>query len=189
MADMKVRRVSVGMLATNCYVAWLPGRDDCVVIDPGADAERIRKAMDGKHLAAVLLTHGHFDHMGAADELLREGGELIVHEADAVMLRDPALNVSWMIGASVTVSAVPRTVREGDTLELAGMTFTVLHTPGHTPGCVCYACEDVLFTGDTVMGAGCGRTDLPGGDDEAMEQSLARLAGLRSRYTMLGGHG
>ena len=189
MGETSIRRVCVGMLGTNCYIVSDPERDDCVVIDPGAEPERIRRAMDGKKLAAILLTHGHFDHIGAVDALMGSDTVLVIHEADAAMPGDTTLNVSWMIGETVTAQKPTRTVREGDDLTLAGLTFTVLHTPGHTPGCACYACGDVLFTGDTVMGAGCGRTDLPGGDDEAMSRSLARLAPLRARYTMLGGHG
>lgn len=186
---MQIRRVQVGMLGTNCYVVSMPNRDDCVVIDPGADAEKIRQAMGEKKLSAVLLTHGHFDHMSAADDLVTAGVQLYIHEQDAAMLQDPALNVSWMIGEQVTVQAAPISVSEGDTIEAAGLTFTVLHTPGHTAGSCCYACGDVLFTGDTVMGMGCGRTDLPTGSEEAMMTSLHRLQKMQGTTTMLGGHG
>lgn len=189
MPELDIRRIQVGMLDTNCYLVSLHGRDDCVLVDPGDDPARIRRAMGGKKLAAILLTHGHFDHIAAVDSLMEDGTQLVIHKNDAAMLRDPVCNVSWMIEAHTVVNAAPHTVREGDTVEAAGMTFAVLHTPGHTPGCVCYACENVLFTGDTVMGAGCGRTDLPGGNEDEMDRSLARLAALRGQYTMLGGHG
>lgn len=189
MGDMQVRCIRVGMLATNCYLVTREGSDACVVIDPGAEAERIRAAMGGKKLAAILLTHGHFDHIGAVDALMAADTALVIHEADAAMLRDPELNVSWMVNRDLCVESQPQCVREGDEITFAGLTFKVLHTPGHTPGCVCYACDDTLFTGDTVMGMGCGRTDLPGGSDEEMDASLRRLNGIRDQYTMLGGHG
>lgn len=189
MRDFDVRCIQVGMLGTNCYIVSRADRDDCIVIDPGADAKRIRAAVGDRTITAILLTHGHFDHIGAVAELMASGTELIVHKADADMLGDTTLNVSWMINRTITAPKATRLVDEGDTLDYAGLTLTVLHTPGHTPGCVCYACGDVLFTGDTVMGMGCGRTDLPGGDDDQMEQSLCRLSPLRSKYQMLGGHG
>lgn len=187
--DLRIHRVSVGLLGTNCYLLYRLGRDDCIVIDPGADPGRIRAAAGERRIAAILLTHGHFDHIGAVDALLEDGCELVVHPLDADMLRDPALNASWMVNDTVTCARATRLAGEGEKLTYAGVTLRVLHTPGHTPGSVCYEADDILFSGDTVFAMGYGRTDLPGGSDEEMEASLRRLAPLLRDHTLYGGHG
>ena len=188
-ATQHILPLTVGELATRCYVLWLEGRDDCLVIDPGAEAETIRRACGGKRIAAILLTHGHFDHIGAVRELMAEDTVLAVHRLDAPLLSDPQANVSWMLGRSVTAPAPTRLLEEGDEVEAAGMTLQVLHTPGHTPGGACYQAEDALFTGDTMFHAGYGRTDLPGGSDAELGRSLHRLYPLARKYTVYPGHG
>lgn len=188
---LQIRRVTVGPLAlrTQCYVLWREGRADCVVIDPGDEPERIRQALDGKHLAAILLTHGHFDHIGAVGALAGEDTEIIIHRLDAPLLSDPERNVSAMVRRRITAPMATRLVEEGDRVEAAGIAFTVLHTPGHTPGSVCYQTEHALFTGDTLFAQGWGRTDLPGGDELAMQRSLRRLAPLAGQCAVYPGHG
>lgn len=187
-ATQHILPLTVGELATRCYVLWLEGRDDCLVIDPGAEAETIRRACGGKRIAAILLTHGHFDHIGAVRELMAEDTVLAVHRLDAPLLSDPQANVSWMLGRSVTAPAPTRLLEEGDEVEAAGMTLQVLHTPGHTPGGVCYALGENLFTGDTMFDRGYGRTDLPGGDEAALIRSLRRLTSLRRTCRIFAGH-
>lgn len=187
-ATQHILPLTVGELATRCYVLWLEGRDDCLVIDPGAEAETIRRACGGKRIAAILLTHGHFDHIGAVRELMAEDTVLAVHRLDAPLLSDPQANVSWMLGRSVTAPAPTRLLEEGDEVEAAGMTLRVLHTPGHTPGGVCYALGENLFTGDTMFDRGYGRTDLPGGDEAALIRSLRRLTSLRRTCRIFAGH-
>lgn len=184
-----VKEITVGMLGTCCYLVWREGREDCVVIDPGAEPERIRQAAQGKRIAAVLLTHGHFDHIGGAAGLKAEGCDVVIHRLDAPMLTDPQLNASWMIGQPVTAPEADVLVREGDTIDYAGVTFTVLHTPGHTPGGACYLAEDRLFTGDTLFQYGYGRTDLPGGSAAELGRSLQRLYPLARQYAIYPGHG
>ena len=186
---IRVVQLPVGMLGTNCYIISMDGRDDCVVVDPGGDAERILSACEGKSIAAILLTHGHFDHMAAAGELMHSGCELVIHASDAPMLKDPGLNVSWMIGQHITAPAPTKTVAEGDHVTFAGMDFRVHHTPGHTPGGVCYELGDRLFTGDTLFHDGYGRTDLPGGDAGQLYDSLRRIMPMRGDHTIYCGHG
>lgn len=187
-ATQHILPLTVGELATRCYVLWLEGRDDCLVIDPGAEAETIRRACGGKRIAAILLTHGHFDHIGAVRGLMAEDTVLAVHRLDAPLLGDSQANVSWMLGRSVTAPAPTRLLEEGDEVEAAGMTLRVLHTPGHTPGGVCYALGENLFTGDTMFDRGYGRTDLPGGDEAALMRSLRRLTPLRRTCRIFAGH-
>ena len=188
-ATVHILPVAVGALATRCYVLWLDGRDDCLLIDPGAEAERIRAACGGKHIAAILLTHGHFDHIGGVEGLMGPDTDLVIHRLDAPMLKNPETNVCWMIGETITAPEATVLVRDGDVISFAGIDFTVLHTPGHTPGGACYQAEDALFTGDTMFHAGYGRTDLPGGSDAELGRSLHRLYPLARKYTVYPGHG
>ena len=176
-------------MGENCWILSAPDRDDCLLIDPGDDAEEIRAAMGNRKLAAILLTHGHFDHIGAVRDLAEPDMEILIHEKDAPMLADPRLNASRLIGEAITAPAATRTFTDGEVLTLAGITLQVVHTPGHTPGSSCFLCGDVLFTGDTVMGGGVGRTDLPGGSETQLRASLQRLMPLLSTHTVCGGHG
>lgn len=161
-----LKAISVGPLATQCYIAAPEDGSACCVIDPGANAKQLLSACGGKTIAAILLTHGHADHIGAVGELMKQapGAALIVPEGDADFLGDTYLNCSdFLPGGPCTAPEATRLVRDGDTIEAAGLTFTVLHTPGHTPGSSCYRLDKDLFTGDTLFHYGYGRTDLPGG--------------------------
>ena len=188
MPALDILTIPVGQLATQCYLVSLPERDDCIVIDPGAEPERIRAALQKKRLAAILLTHGHFDHIGAVSALMDADTPLYIHALDAPMLADPKLNLCRMIGQTITAPPANHLLQEGDLVQAAGIILTVLHTPGHTPGSVCYRAGDVLFTGDTLFRHECGRCDLEGGDFSAMLRSLKRLSELEGDYKVLPGH-
>ena len=192
---MRIDELTVGPVQTRCYLLSEEDGQECIVIDPGDEAARIRKAAGNRKIAAILLTHGHFDHIGAVRELYhselrtqdpdQQNGaagqnesypRIIIHELDAPMLSDPVLNAGMgLLRQRITAPEPTDRVKEGDELELAGLKVKVLHTPGHTPGSVCYLIDGELFTGDTVFDFGWGRTDLPGGNESDMAASLRRL--------------
>ena len=178
---MEMLAMCVGSFRTNCYMLWQG--EECVLVDPGFEPEQILEQVlcKGKKVAAILLTHGDFDHVGGVKHIAAETGcPVYIHEAD---IRLPSRHTDGQIYHTHTYD-------EGDVLEIAGMTFRVLHTPGHTPGCVCLLCGDVMLSGDTLFAGTCGRTDLmPYGDPGQMRRSLARLKDLEGDYAVFPGHG
>ena len=184
---MKIETVTVGTLDTNCYVLQAEGSDAVIVIDPGAEAERILSVIGKRRIAGVLLTHGHFDHTGALNAFA--GVPVLIHAADAPMLSDPRLSAGEMNGDIASRPAASAFVSDGQLLELGGLRIGVLHTPGHTPGSVCYRIDDSLFTGDTLFHRGYGRTDLPGGSFSDLVQSLRRLLRIPEDLPFYPGHG
>jgi glyoxylase-like metal-dependent hydrolase (beta-lactamase superfamily II) len=196
-----------GPLAANCYVAAPGSGADCVVVDPGQDALPGLTALLAEHgltPAAVLLTHGHFDHVWSAAEVGDAHGVPVhIHPADRPLLTDPAKGVDPALAARLAdllggPPAEPARVAEvgdGDVLSFAGLEFTVAHAPGHTPGSVVYALPgggdpDVLFTGDLLFAGSVGRTDFPGGDPAALLDSVDRVCLSRPDAThVLPGHG
>lgn len=185
---LRKKVLTVGMIQTCCYILWNEEEEGCIVIDPGAEPEKIRAACEGRPIQAILLTHGHFDHIGAVRALAAEGTEIVIHALDAPMLADPEMNASWLIGRSVTAPTATRLVADGDEAAYAGVTLKVMHTPGHTPGSVCYDAGNWLFTGDTMFLQGYGRTDLPGGNEEELVQSLRKLRTKLGNCQIFPGH-
>ena len=177
---MKLHRLTVGPLQTNCYlVADESGA--CAVIDPGDEPEKILTYAreHGLRICAVLLTHGHFDHVGGVRAIAQATAcPVWMHEKDLTLR------------TAMTVAAPYYTdfYAEGDEVAVGSLRFLVMETPGHTPGSVCLLCENTLFTGDTLFAGSCGRTDL-GGNAQDMRRSLARLAAIRENYTVCPGHG
>ncbi len=189
---MQVTYLSVGDLGTNCCFAY-DDAGNAVVIDPAAEAQRLLNIVKENNLSvhAILLTHAHFDHILAADTLREAtGAPLCVGAEDATMLADARKNLSGLIYPFGEVSLIAdRLLREGDTVSFGTETLTVLETPGHTPGSVCYVGDGVLFAGDTLFAGSIGRTDLPGGDMRVLRRSLERLVALEEDYAIYAGHG
>ena len=178
---LNIETYPLGSYQTNCYIVYRDDSPDCIVIDPGYEPETVLLAVKRlkKNLAAILLTHGHFDHVGAVKDLVAETDcKVYIHEYDLAL------------PATLTAGPLYYTdvYDEGDVLQLAGLTVRVLHTPGHTPGSVCLMVEDNLFSGDTLFRDSCGRTDLPGGNGAEIFKSLRRLAALEGDYRVLPGH-
>ena len=186
---LDIKTVTGGPLDVNTYVVALDGAAECVLIDPGAEYAVVNGAVCGRKVTAVLLTHAHFDHMLYARPWLKEGVKLYVHEKDAAALGNPELNLSGIVGAKLTLPQADVLLKDGDKVEEAGICFDVLHTPGHTPGSVCYLHEKSLFCGDTLFYQGYGRVDLAGGSETAMMTSLARLMKLPDATVCYPGHG
>ena len=178
---MKLTSVSVGSIGTNCYILYKEDTKSAVVIDPSDDATLVEARIAAMELTvrAILLTHGHFDHGGDVKRLLKKRDvPVYCHPADR--------QLPFWLTHKLRVSDP---LEDGQLLDFDGIRLTVLHTPGHTPGSVCFLCGDRLFAGDTLFAGSCGRTDLPGGSWEDMAASLRRLAALEGDYEVFPGHG
>ena len=184
---MKIDSLAVGPVQTNCYIVYNEGNSSALVIDPGDEGEKILEALDGKQPAAVLLTHGHFDHTGGLSAF--SDVPIYIHPADDVMLMDSVWSAGSAFGDEAPRPPATDYVQEGQKLRLADLDITVLHVPGHTPGSVAYQIGDALFTGDTLFQRGYGRTDLPGGSMNDLARSIRRLLRLGKNFIVLPGHG
>lgn len=187
---LNVHTLTLGLYQTNTYLIHDRLSQSCVVIDPGYDARRILAEVSGLGLTigAIFLTHGHFDHVGAVEELVEATHcPLWMHRADWAQFPSPLIAHFYPL-ANCDFTEV-RFLEDGKPIKEAGMTFTPLHTPGHTAGSVCLLCENALFTGDTLFAGSCGRTDLPGGDECALSRSLMRLRALEEDCRVYPGHG
>ena len=187
---LKIHTLPLGAYQTNCYIVHDSAAETCAVIDPGYEADTIlKKTADlGLKVDAVLLTHGHFDHVGAVEQIVEATGcRLWMSERDWSQVNTPLTAYFYPI-ANCDFTEV-QFCEEGETIQAGGLTFTVLETPGHTWGSVCFRCGHVLFSGDTLFAGSCGRTDLPGGDGNKIRESLQRLARLEGSVTVYPGHG
>ncbi|MEJ7824973.1 MAG: MBL fold metallo-hydrolase [Solirubrobacteraceae bacterium] len=175
---MNVRMLTVGPVQENCFLVWEDGA--AVIIDPGEEAPRLLEAIEseGLTLEAILLTHTHFDHVGAVAPLARAtGAPVYCPEIEVPVLQDVMAFVPWPGFGPFESWDPEHTVRGGETLELAGLTLDVVFTPGHSPGHVTYAVrgERALFSGDVLFKGSVGRVDLPGGDWPTLARSIATL--------------
>jgi hydroxyacylglutathione hydrolase len=177
------RMFTVGPLQENCYIVRAPGADRAVIIDPGDEAERILGALTALEITtveAILLTHTHFDHVGAVAEVARAtGAPVYVPALEAEILANINEYVRFPGFGPFESYDADETVAGGETLELAGLTFEVTFTPGHSPGHVSYAVpeDDALFSGDVLFEGSVGRVDLPGGDWPTLLASIESLLG------------
>lgn len=192
---MKIVTLPVGLIMTNCYLVQ-NGKNEAALIDPGAQPDKILRYLkaEGLSLKMILLTHGHFDHMGGVDGILKEYDvPVYIHPQDEEMTKIPSQNASMEFGGPGITCCTSRIYGEGDEIPFDDITFRVLHTPGHTQGSVCLLAEDgeesALFTGDTVFAGSVGRTDLYGGSYPQIAASARRIAALPKNYRLLPGHG
>ena len=189
---MTLRTLCLGALDTNCYIVWDESRA-AMIVDPADEADKILSvvAAEGLNVVAVVLTHVHFDHMLAAEAVgAAVGAPLYVGCGDEAALADPIRNLSGVFEMCPPMRLkADKILREADTISVGELTFTVMETPGHTPGCICILCDDVLFSGDTLFYDSIGRVDFPGGNVPDMLASLRRLASLPQSTQVYSGHG
>lgn len=186
----EVKSFISGMCETNSYILS-DEEKNCVIVDPEGGAAQYIKYISENGLKPVyiLLTHAHFDHIGAMEPLRKEYGiQVLAGEEEDAVLKDPNINLTTMIGAGKSFSA-DRLLKDGEVFSAGAMEFKVLFTPGHTCGSVCYISGDIMIAGDTLFLGSCGRTDFPTGDWKTMNQSLNMLKNLSGDYKVYSGHG
>ena len=190
---MQIERFIVGMVWTNCYVVSNEETSECFLVDPGAYSDKVIAYIREHELKpqAILLTHGHFDHIMGLDGVLREFPiPVYAQEEEEILLKDASYNASVSYGPAYTFSGASY-IKDGQILELAGMTIRAIHTPGHTIGGCCYYIESehVLFSGDTLFHDSVGRTDFPTGSQSQLVRSIReKLLGLPEETVVCPGH-
>lgn len=189
---MIIEKLVVGPFATNCYIVGDESTREGIIIDPGDEAKKILKKVKelGLDIKIILLTHGHIDHTGALKEVKEAtNAEVAIHIDDANYSRYQSS--SLIFGLSYPSPPTPdRLLKDGDILDIAGMRFEVLHTPGHTAGGICLLRDGVVFSGDSLFNCSIGRSDLPGGNHSQLLESIRnRLLVLDDATAVYPGHG
>lgn len=181
---MKIEPIVVGPLQVNCYLLICEETGQAAVVDPGADADVILRAVEAARcdISLIINTHGHFDHIGANKRIKEAtGAALLIHSDDAPLLSQAGLHAS-VYGLSVEASPQPdRLMAEGDLLKIGNLEIEIIHVPGHSPGSVCLKVENSLIVGDVLFAESVGRTDLPGGDHQLL------IKGIREKLLVLPG--
>lgn len=179
---MLIKCLPVGNLEANCYIVTDEKTLSCAVIDPGDESNTVLEYIESNNLKAevILLTHGHFDHTGAAETVAEETGAVIWINAADVSEQKELYRYYAPEGTKY--------YSDGDVVTVGNLSFHVMETPGHSEGSVTLRCEDALFTGDTLFADSCGRTDLPGGDMQKLLESVRRLADIPGNLEVWPGH-
>lgn len=191
---MEIYIKPVGPIGTNCYIISEEG-GGCAMVDPGAQPEKLIGFLDAKGLKPeyILLTHGHYDHIGGVKAIAQKyGAKIVISEQDAEQLTDRSKSLAsarFPAGEDPYLMEADLMLKDGDTVRTGDLEFTAILTPGHTKGDITYRCGGVLFTGDTLFAGDCGRTDLRGGSWEEILVSLGRLGKLEGNFHVLPGHG
>lgn len=190
---MKIIPIEVGNLGTNCYIVFDEISKEALILDPGGSAVRIMAEIGNNQLKVkyIVNTHGHADHV--LDNLKvkeKSGALLLIHEADSDMLISPQKNLSAFIGGAAVCGPADKLLKDGDEIKIGDIKFTILHTPGHTPGGICLLSGDILFSGDTLFAESIGRTDFPGGSYRQLLDSIReKLLPLHDEVKVYPGHG
>jgi glyoxylase-like metal-dependent hydrolase (beta-lactamase superfamily II) len=190
---MILETLAVGPFQANCYILGDETTRQALVLDPGADFEKIIDTLQSHQLKVdkIVLTHAHGDHIGAVRELMEQTqAELYLHEADLPLLTNPKYNLSEAYGLPIAVKTSTKFLLEGNEVTCGTVRMTVIHTPGHTPGGICLLGDGFLFTGDTLFNGSVGRTDFPYSSTEILMQSIvAKIMVLDDETKIYPGHG
>lgn len=186
-----IKTLTVGELQTNCYILIHEKLNECIIIDPGAEADNIINEIHKLKVKYIINTHCHADHIGAIPDLIKKFDcQIALHRQDLRLLSDPVLNLSATFSpANQEKISASRILEEGDKIKIGDYLLKVLHTPGHTPGSICLLADGFIFTGDTLFCGSVGRWDLPGGDVEALKSSIKKLSRLERKLKIYPGHG
>ena len=183
---MKVEQYVMGMFCTNTYLLEING--ECIVIDPASKAEKMIEIIGDRKLLAILLTHGHFDHIKAVDGLVKHFNcPVYLNALDKPLTKDKNQGNDFGLESVASISVKTNDLKEG-LMEIGPFKFEVIFTPGHTEGSVCYKFTDAIFTGDTLFRMSVGRTDLNGGSDNKLKASLRLLKNIQNNLTVYPGH-
>jgi hydroxyacylglutathione hydrolase len=184
------KRIVGGPLASNTYIVY--EGDEAFIVDAGVEPDKVLKAIRelGVKVKFIVLTHGHFDHVFYISRLMDSlGARAYIHQADITVMRRSSIYGEQFYKEKFVEPASIETVSDNDKLNLSNKDARIIHTPGHSPGSICIHIENLLFTGDTLFRGTIGRTDLPGGSEELMAQSLRKIAELPQSTRVLPGHG
>lgn len=189
--EYKIMKLVVGQLQENCFILFDENKD-AFVVDPGGSSENIIEAIEKNSLNIkyILLTHGHFDHVGAVAALVEKyKAPVYLSKKDRAFLESPKEVRASAFGMQIEAADVDVFVKDGDEIPFSGGTIKVIETPGHTLGSVCYLFENYLFAGDTLFNGSIGRTDFPESDHSLMVESLKKLKKIDDEIYVLSGHG
>ena len=184
---MKITTFVLGLLSNNTYLVENEEEKTCFVVDPSTESSKLTDYIDGNNLKleGILLTHGHFDHIGGVAYLKEKyGAKVYMHKMDIEFINNPL-----DFGRKYKRFEVDETVNDGDEIIICGQKIKVIHTPGHSLGGVCYMCDNVIFCGDTIFRDSYGRYDLRGGDFATLLNSIKKLCDIQGDYVLLCGHG
>lgn len=188
---MNIECLVLGPLDTNCYIVSDATGAGVIVIDPAGEAEVLLAALGDRQVSIVVLTHCHFDHLGAASALLAQHDvPLAVHDSDADFITDSVGTGGAAWGFDAVAPPATRRLVDGDVVQAGSLVLRVIATPGHTPGSICIEVDGHLFSGDTLFAGSVGRTDFPRGDARMLARSVRdRLSGLEDAMVVHPGHG
>lgn len=187
-----LKAFTVGPMEANCYILYNPDKREGLIIDPGAEGSRLIKFIKQEKISInyIINTHGHPDHIGANRKIKEHtNAPILIHQYDAPMLTKSASVLSFIFPLESSSPPADTFIKDGDLIECAGIKLKVLHTPGHTPGGISLLIDDSIFTGDTLFSGSIGRSDLPGGSQEVLLNSIKKILSLDENLIIYPGHG